>query len=158
VPLDIGHRSSLTSRVWCLVLLAILAGCSTPTSPRWADDGIHIVDGYWILAEKPCDLASSDPCVVAVDTAEIEMAIDPKTVVRGATAGLPHKWVRSDGQEMTVIEGTSGTPSQFVVVDLADGSRRVIAFGCLGVPSPDGSTTCLAYPLDRYRVGNIPTD
>ena len=140
------------------MLLAILAGCSTPTGPRWADEGVHIVDGYWVLAEKPCDLASSDPCVVAVDTAEAKLAIDPKAVVRGATAGLPRKWVRSDGQEMTVIEATSGTPSQFVIVDLNDGSRRVIAFGCLSVPNPDGSTTCLAYPLDRYRVGNMPTD
>ena len=146
------------SRLWCLVLLGILAGCSAPSSPHWADAGVHIVDGYWILGEKPCDLASSDPCVVAVETAEAKMAIDPKAVVRGATAGLPRTWVRADGQEEVVLESTSGSGSEFVVLDLVDGSRRVIAFGCLGVPNPDGSTTCLAYPLDEYRLGNTPTD
>ena len=106
-------------------LLGILAGCASPTTPHWSDSGVHAVDGYWILAEQPCDLSSSSECIAAVHTAESKLGIDPSAVKRAATAGLPRTWVRADGQAITVLDATSGSPSEFVVVDLADDTAAV---------------------------------
>ena len=139
-------------------LLGILAGCASPTTPHWSDSGVHAVDGYWILAEQPCDLSSSSECIAAVHTAESKLGIDPSAVKRAATAGLPRTWVRADGQAVTVLEATSGSPSEFVVVDLADGTRRVIGFGCLAVPDPSGVAQCLAFGLPEYEVGSSPVE
>ena len=152
-------RRALTAAcLLALIAAAILVACATPTDPHWSDAGIHVVDGHWLPAESPCDLASTDDCVAAVRAAEAGLGIDPRATVTASTAGLPRQWVRSDGQAVVVIPAYSGAPPEFVILDLADGSRRVTGYGCWGVPEADGSMNCGAVPLDQYRVGHSPVD
>jgi hypothetical protein len=141
-----------------LALVAVAGACATPTDPHWTDDGIHVVDGHWVPTEHPCDLASADTCVTAVRAAEASLAIDPHAVAGAATARLPRRWVRSDGQTVYVNPSYSGSPPEFVIVDLANGSRRVTGYGCWGVPNEDGTMNCGAVPLDQFRVGHSPLD
>jgi hypothetical protein len=147
-----------TALAGLLALLGILAGCAGPTTPHWGDNGVHAVAGYWILAEQPCDLSSLSPCVAAVHTAESTLGIDSIDVSRASTASLPRTWIRADGQAIAVLDATSGSQSEFVVIDLADGTRRVIGFGCLAVPDPSGVVQCLAFGLPTYEVGSSPVE
>lgn len=141
-----------------LVTVVALAGaCSDQSMPQWVDDGVHAVDGYWVLSEQPCVAVSSHQCTTFAAIAETALGIDPRLVVGVALAGLPQLWERSNGQIAITLPRSSGTLVA-VVLDLADGTRRVTGVGCLGVPNADGSTTCLASPLDTYRVGHPPVD
>jgi hypothetical protein len=137
--------------------MVVLAACVTTTpSPTWTGDGIHVVDGYWVLAEHPCDMASADACVEEVRAAEAALGVVPAVVVRRATADLPAlRSVRSDGQVSIKVRNTTGLEA-FAILDLADGSRKVVGIGCLGVPGPQGRD-CRATPFDEYRVGAAPT-
>ena len=154
VPQDVARRSGLTHLTPLVGLVLLVAACASPTVPHWADEGVHAVDGYWILTEQRCDLASTDQCVELVRSAETALGIDPTMVVGGAIAGVPSAWVRSDGQSVGVI----GHRGQFVVLDLVDGTRRVTGYGCAGVPNPDGSMLCRAGPFEDYHVGQSPID
>ena len=159
---DVGRRSGPTHLTAILIGLAFLVvACASPTVPHWADDGVHAVDGYWILTERPCNLRSPDPCVEQVRLAEKALDIDPGTVLAGATAALPSQWVRSDGRLAQILFSTSGSIPILVVLDLADGTRRIAAYGCAGIPQPDGSTLCRAgvpIGLEDYSVGGSPID
>ena len=136
----------------------VLATCATASpSPTWSGDGIHVVDGTWVLAEQPCDPISDELCRAVVTAAEAALGIDPTSVVRSATTALPVlKAVLPDGQVMVWMRSTSGVAA-FAVLDLADGSRRVVGIACIGVPNPDGSRYCDPIPLDDYRVGAAPS-
>jgi hypothetical protein len=151
-----ARRLAGASLTW-VALLTSLGACAAPTTPRWIDDGVHAVDGYWILTERTCHLASSDACVTAVRVAVSALDIDPTTIVKTATAGLPRSWVRSDGRVVGILPNSTG-PQLFAVLDLADGSRRVIAVSCAGIPNPEGSMGCGATPLETYVVGHEPID
>jgi hypothetical protein len=141
--------------VLSVMLLAACAG--TTVGAAWSGPGLHAVDGYWILAKRPCDVTSIDTCATAVILAATELDIDPRDVVRVATAGLPTlRSVRADGQVYVVLTNTSGY-AQFLILDLANGSRRVVGVSCTGVPNPDGSANCRAGPFDDYRVGATPS-
>jgi hypothetical protein len=154
VSQEVARRSGLTHLTALVGLVLLVAACASPTAPHWADEGVHAVDGYWILTEHPCDLKSSDPCVEQVRMAESALGIDPTMVVGGAIAGVPSTWVRSDGRSAAVI----GHRGQFVVLDLVGGTRRVTGYGCGGVQNPDGSMLCSAGPFEDYRVGQSPID
>jgi hypothetical protein len=138
-------------------LMLAVAACSGSTEPRWVDDGAHLVDGYWVLAERPCDVSSADPCADFVRPAMVALDVDPTLIIESATAGLPGQWMRSDGRVVQVLFNSTGA-AQFVVFDLADGSRRVIAVGCSGVPTQDGSHGCGRTWLGTYRDGFDPID
>jgi predicted small secreted protein len=136
----------------------VLAACATTTvESGWSGAGLHVVDGYWILAERQCDMRSADMCATEATLAETALSIDPRDVVRAASAGLP-TWrsVRSDGQVVVVIQSRSGF-AYFMILDLTDGSRRVVGVSCTGVPNPDGSANCRSGPFDDYRVGAAPS-
>jgi hypothetical protein len=151
-----GPTTAIRSLVASVFGIALAAGaCASQVTPRWVDVGVHPVDGYWILAEQPCD-GAADACGDVVRAAVPALGVDPKTIVRSWTAGLPVEWMRSDGRVASVLFNTSGF-EQFVVLDLADGSRRVIGVGC-GMPNPDGSARCLPSSLESYRVGLQPID
>jgi hypothetical protein len=138
-------------------VMAVAAGaCASPVAPRWVDAGVHPVDDYWILAERPCD-AGADACGNFVRAAVAALDVDPKTIVKSSTAGLPVQWMRSDGRVVGILPSSTG-PQQFVVLDFADGTRRVIAVSCGGIPNPDGSMGCGATPLETYVVGHEPID
>lgn len=142
----------------CVLALLTATSCSTVTpTAAWGGDGIHEVDGYWILAERPCDMASADLCVDEMRAAEVSIGIDPRSVVRRATASLPNwRSVGPLGQVSIRLDNRSGL-ANFVVLDLADGSRRVVGIVCPGVRGPDGSPRCGALPFDDYRVGASPS-
>ena len=141
-----------------LAIAIAIAACASPTTPHWSDDGVHVVDGYSILAEQPCDLASADPCVAAVPIAAKALGVEASTIVAAATAGLPHTWMQANGQQANVLEARSGLPAEFIVLTLSNGLRRVIGYGCAGVPNQNGSRTCPAFPLEQYRAGHAPID
>jgi hypothetical protein len=145
---DFTERPALIGRA---LAFAIAIACAVPTTPHWSDDGVHVVDGTWIVAEHPCATTAGD-CLAAVRAAEGSMDIAPDRVVRAATAGIPNHWTRADGQTIIVL---ATTQRDFVVLDLADGSRRVIIYGCGGV-SVDGTQPCGAYADDTYQVGHSP--
>jgi hypothetical protein len=158
----VARRSGPTPLTGFLIAVVfIFAACASPTDPQWADEGVHAVDGYWPLTERPCDLTSPDPCVEQVRLAGKALDIDPGTVLAGATAALPSQWVRSDGRLAQILFSTSGSIPILVVLDLADGTRRIAAYGCAGIPQPDGSTLCRAgvpISLEDYSVGGSPID
>lgn len=134
-------------------LIGILLGaCSGPTTPHWSDDGVHVVDGYWILAEQPCQI-TADGCLAAVKAAETSLDIAPDRVARAATARIPNHWTRADGRTVIVL---ATTQRDFVVLDLVDGSRRVVVYGCGGVSVVEGTRPCGAYADDTYEVGHSP--
>jgi predicted secreted protein len=142
-----------------LIVLVVAVACGSPRTPnQWIDDGVHAVDGYWMLKELPCDLVSSEACVTTARIVETQLGIDATQVVRAAIAAPPRRWLQSDGQVAVVLFNSSGSPPEFVILDLADGSRRATGFGCGGVPGPDGSPFCLAFALDQYQVGHSPID
>jgi len=144
----------------CVAVVAIVTACAGPTVPHWADAGVHAVDGFWILAERPCEFASTDPCVEQVRIAREALGIDRGTVAGASTASLPSQWVRSDGRAAQVLFNTTGSAPILVVLDLAGGSRRIAVYGCGGIPQPDGSMLCGAGPpqgnIENYRVGRSP--
>jgi hypothetical protein len=148
----------LLSGALSAVALSTVMSCSTMTpSPTWSGDGLHAVDGYWILAEQPCDPASDELCAALVTAAESALDIGQTLVVHTATTALPVlKSVRADGQVRVYLHNSTG-PVAFVILDLADGSRRVVGVGCVGVPNPDGSRYCARNPFDDYRVGAVPS-
>jgi hypothetical protein len=135
-----------------IVVAAFLFGCSTSTMPHWSDDGVHVVDGYWILAEHPCEI-TADGCLAEVRAAAESMDIASDRVARAATAQIPNHWTRADGQTVIVL---ATTQRDFVVLDLVDGSRRVIVYGCGGISVVDGTQPCGAYADDTYEVGHSP--
>jgi hypothetical protein len=135
-----------------VLLGALVAACSGPTTPHWADDGAHVVDGYWILAEHPCKI-ETDGCLAAVTAAEANMGIPSTAVARAALAGIPHRWTRADGQTVIIL---ASTQRDFVVLDLVDGTRRVIVYGCGGVSVVEGTQPCGAYADDTFQVGHSP--
>ncbi len=88
-----------------LVVLAIVAACSAPTAAHWSDDGIHLVDGYWILEEHPCEV-TADGCLDEVRAAELSMDIPAESVAGAATAVIPSHWTRADGQTIVILATT----------------------------------------------------
>jgi hypothetical protein len=141
-----------------VVIAVALAACAgTTVGSAWSGPGLHVVDGYWMLAERPCDLAAADECATNVALAASELGLGPQDFARAATAGLP-TWrsVRSDGQVSVVLQNRSGY-AYFMILDLANGSRRVVGVSCTGVPNPDGSMNCRSGPFDDYRVGATPS-
>ena len=137
------------------VLGVAAAACGGPTTPHWTGDGVHIVDGYWMQREQACEAAPGG-CDAAVLAAERSLGVDPATVVRQATAGVPGSYLESDGRAMVMV--TSGW-SMFVILDLKDGTRRVAGYGCFGVPDPppSGTDNCGVASMGAYQVGHEPT-
>lgn len=155
------HRPVRRAFGWLIGLgavVSILVACGGPTpSPTWSGDGLHVVDGTWVLTERPCPSASGDLCAEEVAAAEQALGLDPSAVVRSATADLPTlRSVRSDGQVVVYLQNTTG-PVVLAVLDLTGGSRRVVGVSCLGVPEPDGTHGCREDPLPAYRVGASPS-
>jgi hypothetical protein len=131
---------------------AALTACSTPTTPHWTDDGVHVVDGYWITAERPCEI-TTEGCLAAVRAAEVSMDIPAEEVTGAATARIPNHWVRADGKPAIIL---ATGEREFVILDLADGTRRVIVYGCGGISVVEGVRPCGAYVDDTYAVGHSP--
>jgi hypothetical protein len=121
-------------------IATVLAGCtSAPNRDGWWDEGIHEVDGYWITTEHPCSPEDDEGCQVAIDAAiAILRAREPDAVVTGAVAaGYPTRR-GDDSAEITINIGGLQQP-RFMILNLADGSRRTIGLSCGPGTSPAGT-------------------
>ena len=143
--------------VGILATLAIVAACARPNADGWWDQGAHAVDGYWVTWEQPCVPETDEGCTAAIETAtSILHAADPGAEITGAvTAGYPT--MRGNGpNEVSFTFGGLAQP-EFVILDLADGSRRTIGMHCGPGISADGSTltgvtACQPAEFEVWRV------
>jgi hypothetical protein len=113
---------------------------------------VHVVDGYWVVGERSCDLASSDECALAARTATSWLPEGESGVVAAEIAGAPKTWVRADGYKILSEFGGFSVPF-FVILDLTGGQRRVFEVYCQGSPPGAPPTSCSRLSGDSYRVG-----
>ena len=142
-----------------IVAATFLTGCSqaAPNRDGWWDQGVHEVDGYWVTTELACEPATDEGCAAAIETAtSIVHAEDPAAKITGAViAGYPMR-NGDNPNEMTFTIGGLMQP-EFVILDLADGSRRTIGLHCGPGMSEDGSTltgetACQPAEFEVWRV------
>jgi hypothetical protein len=152
-------------RFFAAVIL-VLAACSPapPAVVGWQDSGAHLVDGRWIATETPCAAANDRlECRIVVERA---LSTVPGSVAASVTktarAALPYKFVTPSGDVRVGHVGGGIETGQVIVLDLADGTRRVVGLVCYLPYSGDGSrlmvsmVTCRPDALDDWRDGNVP--
>jgi hypothetical protein len=136
-----------------LVALSAIVGACASESAGWAGDDVHSVDGYWLQREAACADLDCDGMVRAALIAVEDPA--GSTVTKAATAQWPRAY--RDGHGGTVLMGGSGGVQMSwsaVVLDLADGSRRVVPVRCDTGHAP---TVCVQdLEIDAPRVGHEP--
>jgi hypothetical protein len=146
-----------------LVLLTLLlAACTTaPAVVGWLGPDVHLVDGTWIGTETPCSAGTDGlECRVVVDHALAY--IDRVTVTGAALAALPTTFVLPTGETRTPHLAGGLNSGRAVVIDLADGSRRVIGLLCYLPYAGDGGGlvvsmgTCTPNALFDWRDGAVP--
>jgi hypothetical protein len=133
----------------------LMTGCarSAPNRDGWWDPGVHEVDGYWVTEERPCPPAPA--CAAARDAALATLrSEDPAAVAtRVVTAGVPVQ--RGQGpDEISFAFGGMGQPG-FVILDLADGSRRAFGLQCgpdFSASDYPATTICQTAEFERWRV------
>ena len=133
---------------------AVLAGCGSRNVDGWWDKDAHAVDGYWVTEETVCT-PDEETCIAAIATATtILHESEPGAVITGAvTAGYP-MMQGSDPNEITIVLGGLHKP-EFVIFDLADGSRRTIGLTCgpdLSVNGSINDTVCWESEFEVWRV------
>jgi hypothetical protein len=143
---------------WILALLALGVVACAPTGPRWVGENIHVVDGYWVDTERPC---LPIDCAVALEEALRALpAADRQLVIGAALGGFPSGYVDASGQ--TILMTTAGlSQPRIVILDLADGRRRVVPLVCTGpIFNSEGALvgqeTCIPSDLSHLRVGRQP--
>jgi hypothetical protein len=148
-------------RLAFLAIVVVVAACATGhESPHWVGAGLHVVDGHWMLAEQPCGSGAPNECDVAIMSARAALGIAEASVTTAAIATPPGSWVGSDGK-LTLGNFAGLVQPWFAILDLADGTRRVVGLSCTGTVT-DGTGVlvnlpiCQPFGMDRYRVGNAP--
>ena len=145
----------------------VVTGCA---GQRWTDAGAHQVDGWWIGTESAC-LVGDLVCNPVIDAAKAGFQTDhPGAVVIGAvTAKVPGEYHPAIGRGSYVGEQVGVRTRTFAVLDLADGSRHVVAQICdihaVGAgtdSSPTQTYECAVVSggvnsMDMWRVGYEPT-
>ena len=141
---------------WLALAAIVLAGCasSAPNADGWWDPGVHAVDGYWVTEESPCEPANDQGCAAAAKEAEATvLAADPDAAVtRVIAAGWPAR--RGDNADEVTMNLAGLQQPRFIILDLADGSRRTIGMNC-GPEIVDGAypvEVCHAAEFDLWRV------
>jgi hypothetical protein len=150
-----------------LVLPVLLLGACAPKPLAvvgWQDPDAHLVDGTWIGTETPC-AASTDglECRVVVDRALATLGADVRAnVTKAAMAALPTRFVMATGETRMGHIGGGITVGRAVVVDVADGTRRVVGLVCYLPYAGDSGglvlsmVDCTWNALDDWRDGNVP--
>jgi hypothetical protein len=143
---------------WILVLLALGTVACAPTGPHWVGDNIHVVDGYWVDTERPCLPVD---CATAFEEALRALpAADAAQVVGAALADYPSAYVDSSGTTILMANGGLWAP-HIVVLDLADGRRRVVMLACMGpITTSEGALVepkkCMQQEFANLRIGQQP--
>ncbi len=149
-----------TRKAILAAIVVVAAACSEPGG--WVGEDPHVVEGNWVLAESSCDRAPGAECTVAVDEAIAGSGIAEAVVTKASTAEWPTGY--RDGGGRTVLATTGGIAHfSAVVLDLVDGSRRLVNVLCGGPITTDAGAlvsprTCDAnadLPFSQ-RVGNEP--
>jgi hypothetical protein len=146
-------------------LLLSLAACATPPPAGWIGADVHLVDGTWIGTERECGRGEDETAVecrfvVKEGLDEVPSDLRPTKAV---VATLPTAFGTAGGETVVVRAGAGLTTYMAVVIDLADGSRRVVGLGCYLPHAADDFrlvvdiANCEEYGLDRWRDGNPPT-
>lgn len=146
---------------WFFVLLALATVACAPTGPRWVGENIHAVDGYWVDTETPCLPGDGTDCMVAVLAASRSIpAADAQQVVAAWIAQYPTSYVDSSGNTILTATGGMFQPT-IVILDMADGRRRVVTQLCRGAVTTGGGAvverpTCMPGELQNLRVDRQP--
>jgi hypothetical protein len=143
-----------------LVLAAAFASCGAPTGRgQWQGTDIHLVDGTWLDRESTCDDGNVE-CTTVVGLGLQTLPPDLRSRVVGArVAALPTSYKTVDGQIWNAHMGGGILEYRAMVVDLADGSRRVVGLLC-HLPYRDRlivrDATCAPAALDQWLDGHLP--
>jgi hypothetical protein len=147
---------------WILasMLVFLFAACET-TGGTWLGADIHLVDGTWISTETDC-IEAATTCQLIVDEALEALPPDVRsTVVTAVLADLPTAYVTAGGEPRTAYLTAGIMSRKAIVVDLIDGSRKVIGLWCYLPSTSDASAMaadshCTIVPLDVWRDGHAP--
>ena len=146
------------ARHWMVVWLLGIAGlaalliANAPSNPDgWRDPGVHVVDGYWLTEERPCQ-SGSGSCGMMLEAVADDLRHDGVVdhPIKASAAGFPI--MRGGGRPM--FAGLM-TP-RFLILDLADGRRRTFPLMCgaMGHVNDRVQMGCTQVDLDMFRVGN----
>lgn len=138
-------------------LILVVAACSS--SPHWVGDCVEAIDGYWVQRVGPCDVAGCDEAVRAA-----LLAIgDPTGAIVAKVSQADWTGPYDDGDGSVIVQMISppiGIVFPVMVLDLADGTRRVVPLLC---ELADGTASspwarCASGGVDNasHRVGNEP--
>ena len=149
-----------------MTLIVLLAACATvPVDTGWQGENVHLVDATWIGTERACGAGDDYDDVLCRTVVELTMAAlppdDRSKVAKAVHAELPTTFVTPAGETRTAEVSIGILTRTAVVVDLADGARRVIGLLCHLPSSGTGrlsvaNSTCELVPLEYWRDGNAP--
>ena len=147
-------------------VVVLLSACgAAPVATGWQSENVHLVDGTWIGTETACGAGDDYGDVECRTVVELTMAAlppdDRSKVTKAVQAELPTTFVAADGVARTAEVTVGILTRTAVVVDLADGARRVIGSLCYLPSSGTGglsvaNSTCELVPLEYWREGNAP--
>lgn len=155
-------RSTYATLFAALILLAACRG--GPSVAGWHGVDVHLVDATWIGTETACGEGDEDlECRTVVEQAMAALAPDVRNKVTTAVlAALPTTFVTATGETRTTPLAGGIMTREAVVIDLVDGTRRVIGLWCHLPYAGNGGglmvrdVTCGIDPLDYWRDGNAP--
>ena len=133
----------------------------------WRGENVHLVDGTWIGTETACGAGDDYEAAVCRTVVDLTLTALPpherSQVTKAAHAELPSTFVTAAGDTRTAELSVGIMTRTAVVVDLVDGSRRVIGLLCYLPSSGTGplsvaNSTCEIVPLEQWRDGNAPPD
>lgn len=151
--------------IFLVALILGLAACSAGSSNAgWRGPAVHLVDGTWIGTETECARGDEGlECRTVIARALALLAPDvTRAVKKTALATLPTTYVTADGEVRTARLSAGIDSRRAIVIDLDDGSRRVIGLWChisySGTPSALDveALMCSIAPLDYWLDGDAP--
>lgn len=157
----LGHH--LRSAFVALVIFLVTACDWGGAVAGWRGADVHLVDGTWIGTETPCpEDAQEVTCRVVVEQALAAVTPALRSKVVGAIlAELPTTYVTATGEERAARVQRGLDTRTALVVDLADGTRRVVGLWCYLPRSEEGevvadAVSCRSGDLYDWRDGNAP--
>jgi hypothetical protein len=146
------------------LLVVLLAGCATQSFVAgWQGPDVHLVDGRWIGTEAPCAQGQGGlECRTVVDRALALVTASVRVnVTRATRAAVLGSFVTPTG-ETRIAQFGGLDRADVVVLDMADGSRRLVGLVCYLPYEGNGGglalemVTCEANPLDNWRNADGP--